>query len=617
MEHNHLRQRWQTLSSGHFTIVETGFGTGLNFLCAWQLWNECAPPTAQLHFVSIEKFPLALSDLTRALRLWPQLSREADLLLAQYEGLAPGFHKLVFDQGRISLTLLIGDVSQMLPQLKRHHSRMRVDAWFLDGFTPVKNPDMWQQALFDDMAALSDKGATFATFTSAGDVRRGLEKAGFEVHKAEGYGRKREMLCGQYGISLRSVSGEQNRHVIVIGGGISGTATSHALASRGWQVQLIEQHSGLAQEASGNPVGILYPKLSINDTAQGRLALSSFLHTTRLLQRIDPNKTIHDSCGLLQLAFNARESVRLQAIAANYVSEQSHGATASLMRYIDKKEASKWAGIDLMHEALYFPTAGWVKPFDFCNLLAGQGGISSMTLSCAMRIVRAGTMWQVWDERRMLAEAPVVVIANANDANSFTQSSHVPLQAVRGQITCVEANTKSSQLKTVLCTDGYISPATEGSQWIGATFSPYETSLEIRTEDHKANFSMLRRMAPQLHQSLSNQAFTGRAAVRCATSDYLPAVGLLLDSAAITANPPRHNADTDTLPWLSGLYMNTGHGSKGLITAPLCAEILASVICGEPLPIDATLFSALDPNRFLLRKMGLKRLMDVSHTDIS
>ena len=170
LEQNHLPQRWRDLQQDSFTIVETGFGTGLNFLCAWQLWLVCAPPAARLHFVRIEKYPLTLDDLTRALSLWPPLAAERAALLAQYGMLAPGWHRLSFAQGRVTLTLIIGDVQTSLPLL-----RAKADAWFLDGFAPSKNPEMWQPDLYIQMARLSHPSTTFATFTSAGLVKRGLQ----------------------------------------------------------------------------------------------------------------------------------------------------------------------------------------------------------------------------------------------------------------------------------------------------------------------------------------------------------------------------------------------------------------------------------------------------------
>ncbi len=207
----------------------------------------------------------------------------------------------------------------------------------------------------------------------------------------------------------------------------------------------------------------------------------------------------------------------------------------------------------------------------------------------------------------MVGEAEVVIIAGANDTQNFDQTAHCPLEPVRGQISMLPQSAASARLATVLCSDGYLSPAHRGMHCAGATFSPGEATAELRIADHQQNIEMARHMLPGIHDG-NIAELEGRAAVRCATADYLPMAGLLLDAQSLAASPPRHNADPATLPWLHGLYVNTGHGSKGLVHAPLCAEILASAICGEPMPVGRKLLSALDPNRFLLRSMGLKRL---------
>ncbi len=194
LRNNCLAKRWQALApKGLFTVAETGFGTGLNFLCAWQLWRETAPETARLQFVSTEKYPLSCADLGRALAMWPELSALTRLLLTQYALPSSGMQQLLFNDGRVTLTLLLGDACETLSQL-----HAEIDAWFLDGFAPAKNPDMWQPELFDTMSRLSAHGATFATYTCAGMVRRGLISAGFEVEKVPGFGTKREMLRGSY-----------------------------------------------------------------------------------------------------------------------------------------------------------------------------------------------------------------------------------------------------------------------------------------------------------------------------------------------------------------------------------------------------------------------------------
>ncbi len=187
---NALNTRWQLLSGNKFTILETGFGTGLNFLCACKNWLESAPAKAVLHFTSAEKYPLSLSDMRKALLHWHSLQPIADELLAQYETLL-GTGSITIFNGRIQLQVLFGDATTCLSRLN-----VKADAWFLDGFAPSKNPDMWQVALFEQMARLSHSETTFATFTCAGIVRRGLAAAGFKVIKKPGFGKKREMITG-------------------------------------------------------------------------------------------------------------------------------------------------------------------------------------------------------------------------------------------------------------------------------------------------------------------------------------------------------------------------------------------------------------------------------------
>ncbi|HEU4707947.1 MAG TPA: bifunctional tRNA (5-methylaminomethyl-2-thiouridine)(34)-methyltransferase MnmD/FAD-dependent 5-carboxymethylaminomethyl-2-thiouridine(34) oxidoreductase MnmC [Methylophilaceae bacterium] len=595
LEHNRLRERWQQLRHRNFTIGETGFGTGLNFLCAWQLWREVVSSDARLHFVSIEKYPLRHEELTQALALWLELGVLSDQLLEQYRFVTPGWHRLVFDHGNVTLTLLIGDARDTLPQL-----RAQVDAWFLDGFAPAKNPEMWQQSLFDSMARLSHRKTTFATFTSAGDVRRGLQAAGFEAVKVKGYGSKREMLAGRYAGNGEPHC-EPDQRAIVIGGGIAGTSSAQALASKGWQVTLVERHNTLAQEASGNPVAVLYPRLTGQDIALGRLALQGFLHTSRLLQRLDLAPADYGPCGLLQLAFDGREAARCEAVATRALPQE-------LVRAVDTDEASRIAGFRVAHGGLFMPNAGWVNPVAFCHALADHPNIRRVRAT-ATRLQRTGELWQVLEEETLLGEARTVILAGANETNAFPEAAHLPLEPVRGQITSLAATAESRKLEVVVCTDGYVSPAVNGRHCAGATFSSNDTDTSLRESDDQANLAMLRRLSPELHASLQTQSREGRAALRAVTPDYLPMAGPLLDHVALSARPPRYSVDPMTLPWLDGLYVNAGHGSKGFINAPLCAEMLASALNGEPAPVDAKLLAALDPNRFLLRKYGLKRLV--------
>jgi tRNA 5-methylaminomethyl-2-thiouridine biosynthesis bifunctional protein len=602
LQHNQLAQRWQTLTSQVFTIAETGFGTGLNFLCAWNLWKRCAPTSAHLHFISTEKHPLSKDDLGKVLSLWPELADLSQQLLASYEHLTLGWHRLVFDGGRVTLTLLIGDANQTLPQLKAS-----VDAWFLDGFAPAKNPEMWQPALFQQMARLSHAATTFATFTSAGDVKRGLQAVGFEVSKAAGFGKKREMLYGHF-TSQHSAAGRYTaKKAIVIGGGLAGTASAEALARRGWQVSLIERHAALASEGSGNPLGVLYPRLTGGETPLNSLALQGFLYTLRLLKRLLLKPDDYSQCGVLQLAFNAREQQRLNKIIKEY---------HELIQEVDSETASELSGIKLNKNGVFIQQAGWLNPASLCQALSQHSNIKLQASTQALKLIKQGQNWQVWGDERLIDEAPVLVIASANDTQTFSQSAHCELSSVRGQITLLPATEASAALKTVICTDGYLSPARQGQHCLGATFSPKDTATDIRDEDHASNLKMLTELAPEWANTYQLQQLQGRAAIRCSTNDYLPLAGAVLDAEELKQNPPRYNTCADRLPWLDGLYVNAGHGAKGLVNAPLCAEAIASLICGEPSPISSSLLSALDPNRFLLKSMGLKQLAQTIQSQI-
>lgn len=602
LQHNRLAERWQALLGDVFTIAETGFGTGLNFLCAWQLWRTCAPAGARLHFVSTEKYPLSREDLARALALWPQLEALSAQLLQEYRWLVPGWQRLVFDGGRVTLTLLIGDARETLPQLRAH-----VDAWFLDGFAPSRNPEMWQEDLLREIARLCAPGATFATFTSAGMVRRGLQAAGFSVRKVPGHGRKRDMLCGEI-THAGSAPAPRARQAVVIGGGISGCASAFHLARRGWAVTLIERHAQLAQEASGNAQGVLYPRLSGHDIALTRVALTGFLATRRLLPQLLRKGHDWDDCGLLQLAFDARERKRCAEAA-------SRGLPSDLLRAVDAAEASRLSGMEMPYGGLWLPAAGWVAPPALCRALANHPGITVRTETQALHLVRGAHGWQVENADGCIAEAPALVLAAANDCRRFAQSAHLPLLPVRGQTTLLPATAASRRLRAVVCADGYISPACAGVHCLGASFHPHDHDTRLRAADHAGNLAMLRQLSPALHLALGADArdcasLAGRAALRCASPDYLPLAGPLLDAASLAGrHTPGGRLGADHLPWLDGLYLNTGHGSKGLLTAPLAGEIVAAMLSGEPLPVDAGLLRALDPNRFLLRSRGLKRLI--------
>ncbi|MDI2140600.1 MULTISPECIES: bifunctional tRNA (5-methylaminomethyl-2-thiouridine)(34)-methyltransferase MnmD/FAD-dependent 5-carboxymethylaminomethyl-2-thiouridine(34) oxidoreductase MnmC [unclassified Pseudomonas] len=614
LEQNRLAERFAALpAGGRLVIGETGFGTGLNFLCAWQLFEQHAVAGARLHFVSVEKFPLSPADLQRALSLWPDLKQFSDRLLKHYVAIHQGFQRIVLDNGRVTLTLLIGDALEQLPQLDG-----QIDAWFLDGFAPAKNPEMWTAELFAELARLAAPGSTISTFTSTGWVRRLLNAAGFKMKRTPGIGHKWEILRGEFlgwpeDVPLPAavkpwfarpapVTGEHR--ALVIGAGLAGCATAASLAARGWQVSLLERHDAVAREASGNPQGVLYLKLSAHGTALSQLIVSGFGYTRRLLETLQRG-TDWDDCGVLQLAFNEKERERQAQLAAAFAED--------LLQWLDQPEAQARAGVGLAHGGLYYPEGGWVHPPALCQAQSAQPGVTLLTHQEAVELRKVDGQWQAFDGGRLIATAPVVVLAGAAEIKRFPQSADLPLKRIRGQITRLAETTQSQALATVVCAEGYVAPARLGEHTLGASFDFNNDDLTPTTAEHLGNLAMLEEISTDLVARLhisepDTDRLEGRAAFRCTSPDYLPIVGPLADHEAFTDAYRALSKDARQVPdipcpWLDGLYVNSGHGSRGLITAPLSGELLAAWLDNEPLPLPRSVAEACHPNRFALRRL--------------
>jgi tRNA 5-methylaminomethyl-2-thiouridine biosynthesis bifunctional protein len=570
---NRLPERFAALASGSvFVIGETGFGTGLNFLCAWQLFQRSAPSGARLHFISTELYPLSGEELDAALRLWPELDAQRQQLTRQYRVPAPGWHRFAFDGGRVHLTLLVGDARQTLSNLQGH-----ADAWFLDGFSPARNPELWEPALLRAVAGHSRAGATAATYSCAGSVRRALAAAGFHAWKAPGFGAKREMLYAQLERGGSRRRWPAQRRAVVIGGGLAGAAAADSLAQRGWEIALIERRDALAAEASGNPQGVLYARLSAHGTPLSRLVQAGYQHTLRLLrERLPDDGEQWSDCPVLQLAFDEQEARRHAALLALALP-------AGLLHAVAAEEASTLAGLPLAHGGLVFPEGGWVHPPALCRVLAAHPGVELRSRREALRLQRSPGGWRVLEADACIAEAPIVVVAAGVASGGFDQTSHLPLRVNRGQVTLLPATPASAALRAVLCGESTAVPARAGLHSTGATFTR-EPGTEVTAADNAENLAMLARLSPALYDALGGAelepaVLAGRAGLRCGSPDYLPLVGPLDDSR-------------------SGLYVSTAHGSRGLITAPLSGEVLAAWLGDEPAPLPGDMMQAQLPGRF-------------------
>ncbi|MCP1344284.1 bifunctional tRNA (5-methylaminomethyl-2-thiouridine)(34)-methyltransferase MnmD/FAD-dependent 5-carboxymethylaminomethyl-2-thiouridine(34) oxidoreductase MnmC, partial [Halomonas sp. FL8] len=535
IRHNRLPERfsaWQ--ASRPFTIGETGFGTGLNMLCAWACFERCAPASARLHLVSTEKHPLRRDDLERALAAWPDFSHKARTLVAQWPEPVSGVHRLILDD-RVTLDLHFGDSAERLSRLDG-----KADAWFLDGFAPARNPDMWQPALFEAMAAHSHPGATFATFTCAGFVKRGLKAAGFAWEKVAGFGRKREMLRGRIDTPLTDASRQATpwftspaalpaRHVAVIGAGLAGASVAEALARRGVQVTLLDRQAP-GTGASGNRQGALYVKLAAETNLQSRVYLAGLLHTRRWLARLDPDGELWQDCGVLQLAQTDKEALRQAAFM------DAHRLPSDVIESVDADRAGELADTPLARGGLDYSGAGWVRPAALCQRLAATAGVH-FRHGEVMALTATDTGWQLALADGEAIAADQVVVATAWQAPQLTQLSWLTLRPIRGQVSEIRVPADAPTLSRVVCAGGYAPPAVDGVQCFGATFAPNHTGTELREADHAANLAELQRTLPTYVAALAKAGvdwnpahMSGRAALRAATPDKTPYAGPVPDA---------------------------------------------------------------------------------------
>lgn len=623
LEGNDLPARWLAPNCRHFVIAETGFGTGLNFLLSWQAWQALPEPRPSLHYISIEKHPLAAADMARALSAWPSLELLANELLAQYPGLLPGQHRLLLDEARVTLDLWWEDAADALPDLASHQQNW-VDAWYLDGFAPARNESMWQPGILQAMARLSRPGASVATFTAAGQVRRDLTEAGFTVSKVPGYGRKRECLRGKLSSpppmtspflspwDLTTRTPTPPAHTIIVGAGLAGCMAAAALARRGIEVTLLDRGE-LAAAGSGNEQGILYTRLSRKHSALTDFALQSFRFAAGFYRSLfNQGKLIEgldgSLCGNFQLSDDTEEMTILAAALASIPEFAS---------VLDADQAREILGLQLSPGGYWYPDSGWLRPASVCRALVSHPRIQLLENCGEITLSASATGWQARaDKRTVIAEAPCAIIATGTSCSSMESLDWLPLQAIRGQTTHLSTTDHFGELRAGLCHTGYIAPARDGVHCIGATFHPHDEESALRAEDHATNLAKLAAAVPAWREALAAMdpaTLDGRVGFRCTSSDYLPLAGPVPDLPAFLREfaPLRKNARQTIASagqYLPGLYLSTAHGSRGLTSTPLVAELLASQICGEPVPLSREMCRALNPARFIIRDLSRNRI---------
>ena len=543
---NGLPGRWA--GRERFVILETGFGFGLNFLATWRAWKRDPARCARLHYVAIEKHPFALEDLQV---LHERLGfEEAAELHSRWPVLVPGAHRLELDGGKVVLTLFFADVAVA------RELRLQADALYLDGFAPSKNPEMWTPQLLRSLSRLAAPGATAATWSVASSVRSALEATGFAVEKRPGFGHKKEMLVAR---NTRGVEPQQTkeRKAVVVGAGLAGAAVCERLCARGWEVELHERHAEPAQEASGNHAGTFHPIVTPDDSVFARLTRAAFLLSLGTFRRLNVR---WDPCGALQLARDAKEEASQRAAISALALPPEYA------QYVSREEASAHAGVPVSAPGLWFPQAGWIQPRSLVHALLD---------ACGSRLKA--------HYGRALSSLPdaTVILAASAEAPKLHAVPHLRLRKVRGQATYVRA-ADIDPPHVVVLRGGMVLPPVDGLCVVGASYDIDDEDAAPRAESDAGNMERLMRILPTKKPNPAGS----RVAFRSVTPDRLPVAGEIAP----------------------GVYGAFAYGSRGLIWAALAAELIASRLEGEPLPVEGKLADAMDPLRFARRARSRRSL---------
>ncbi|MCO8062389.1 FAD-dependent 5-carboxymethylaminomethyl-2-thiouridine(34) oxidoreductase MnmC [Acinetobacter lwoffii] len=564
----------------YFCVGETGFGTGLNILALWQLWQQVRPDNhSHLHAISVEKFPLSKVDLIRALNAWPELKPLADQLISQYPMPIAGCHRLSFPKERFSLDLWLGDAHDVFPVIEK---TAPVNAWFLDGFAPSCNPDMWEENVLNNIVRLSEIGTTFASFSVAGVLKRGLKNHGISISRPRGFKHKREMLKAIWNPAEETESSliqeitqkkterdtETNirpSQIAVIGAGIAGLSTAWAFAQRGHQVTIYDQSAPLSG-GSGNPLALLNPKLCPVKQSAEHLMTLAWQHALNHYQKFKAFRPIQVN----QLGLKNPE--QLLGLADEYPEE---------ILAVQDTESQE---LQTAFPSLKLLEAGAVSPHQLREEILLHPHIQYQQAKISH--IEAATKPQLFANEQDLGEFDHVIVCTARETAQFFADYPV-LKPIRGQVSWVNNQAQPLSQNIAYSYGGYCMQLDAEHLILGASFYPGRDDAEVLAEDHVHNYELIHSVFPEYAQSLaSTDTWQGRASVRAQSQDYFPLLGKM-------------KADEE-------IYSFAGLGSKGFLFAPLCSEILAAQILGEACPVPSSLVKKLSVTRFQ-KKVKMKK----------
>jgi len=617
IEGNQLRQRFKSFEEKIFTVGEIGFGSGLNFLLTWKLWLEFAKRNSRLHYLAFENQPLSHKQLLQISKLWPELSNEYESLAKQFPAECRGCHRLFFGDSVI-LDLHFGDATQRMADLDH---RARINAWYVDGFKPRNNQDLWHKPLLNELARLSNKGTTLASYSVAGQFRRDLESSGFHCNKLIGFGSKRHMLSAIYESDQTlnwndtqepwnklplSKPPKSSQRIAILGAGLAGSSLAYSLNRRGLSTTVFDTARTIAAGASGIPQLALRPRLFQSDSALAEYYLQSYLFAVRQLTSFTKTAgLVWHNTGVLQFnnALNRKSEFELNKIKELYPYH--------VVRY--HKEFKEYEFLVANNKPIIeFPQGGWVYSHKLCELLLEDSKTEIKLGTHINKVHKADKLWILSTNTQEQFAFDIVIFANSEGISELGQTDSLPLEITSGQVSTFSANNSNMRVDKVICGSRSLFPSFEEgarSHLVAASYRN-STSLEQLVEDDEENYVSVNSLLETGFQLLKKSQ-KSQVALRTNTPDKIPLVGQIpnphnvcKEYRELSFNAKKKFSNTIQADnYFQGLYISAAHGSNGLATCGFSAEIISSLICNEQLPVSNEILDALNPIRFVIRNL--------------
>jgi len=557
IEPNQLLERIKHGSQIH--ICELGFGFGLNFLVTAKFWfeNNKKSGSRNLEYLAIDEALPSKAQILKILDNFPELEEISNIFLKEYDLSHNDTHRIYFPSLKIRLTLIQNDVESGLKNLLGLKNN-QIDAWYLDGFDPSKNKSMWSNAVFQYMKFLSTSDATFGTFTSAGFVRRGLKKFGFEVDKVKGFGKKRHKLVGRRCMDAQpNTERSKKKKIGIIGSGIAASSAAYAAAQNGADIEIFEFSNDIASGASGNPVAAMYPRFSANNSPYSFLTAQSYFFAEKIYARM-PNA--YKKTGLL---FSHSNDYQKQ-----WIEDMKSLNREDLFETIDKKKMKKLYGFE--SHGLLVKKGGYLFPKLICRELITHPKIKISYNHCFESWVKNKSKIDIYfSNQEKKSDFDDLIIANGPGLEKYLHG----LKISKGQLTGLKGD-QPIDLDLPINSAGYILPKVDEITWIGSTHEREFKDIDVC---HKAGHELIARTNKNFNITLTgSENMLMEANLRVGSKDRLPLAGKIKEN----------------------IYTVGGLGSRGFSLGPILGEHVASLINKSPSPISSGIALAIEPLRF-------------------